>query len=94
MRINDILTQGEILAQLAEESSELAHAALKLRRALEGKNPTPVSIREASDALVEEIADVIVVENQLLGLNWDEVDTMCRKKMARWEDRLMQHKDR
>lgn len=94
MRINDILTQGEILAQLAEESSELAHAALKLRRALEGKNPTQVGIREASDSLVEEIADVIVAENQLLGLNWDEVDTICKKKLARWKERLMQNKER
>ena len=92
MRINDILTQGEILAQLAEEGAELAHAALKLRRALDGNNPTPVGIRDASDALVEEIADVIVVENQLLGLNWDEVDSLCRKKLARWEQRLAETK--
>lgn len=32
-KISDILPKTEILAQLAEEASELAQAALKLRRA-------------------------------------------------------------
>ena len=44
MKINEILDKTEILAQLAEESSELAQAALKLRRAIDGKNPTPKSV--------------------------------------------------
>ncbi len=35
-KISDILPDTEILAQLAEEASELAQAALKLRRALDG----------------------------------------------------------
>lgn len=35
-KISDILPKTEILAQLAEEASELAQAALKLRRALDG----------------------------------------------------------
>lgn len=34
-KISDILPKTEILAQLAEEASELAQAALKLRRALD-----------------------------------------------------------
>ena len=32
-KVSDILSETEILAQLAEEASELAQAALKLRRA-------------------------------------------------------------
>lgn len=32
--VSDILPKTEILAQLAEEASELAQAALKLRRAI------------------------------------------------------------
>lgn len=40
-KVSDILPKTEILAQLAEEASELAQAALKLRRALDGTNPTP-----------------------------------------------------
>lgn len=88
-RVNDVLPQTEILAQLAEEAAELGHAALKLRRALGVTgNPTPVSIREASDRLVEEIADVIVCENQVLGLSWEEVDRLCREKLARWKERI------
>lgn len=88
-RVNDVLPQAEILAQLAEEAAELSHAALKLRRALGVTgNPTPVSIREASDRLVEEIADVIVCENQVLGLSWEEVDRLCREKLARWKERI------
>ena len=34
-KVSDILPKMEILAQLAEEASELAQAALKLRRALD-----------------------------------------------------------
>ncbi len=42
--IKEHLPKAEILCQLAEEASELAQAALKLRRALDGTNPTPVTI--------------------------------------------------
>lgn len=35
-KVSDILPETEILAQLAEEASELEQAALKLRRALDG----------------------------------------------------------
>ena len=45
-KVSDILPKTEILAQLAEEASELAQAALKLRRALDGTNPTPKSVAE------------------------------------------------
>lgn len=45
-KVSDILPKTEILAQLAEEASELAQAALKLRRAINGKNTTPRSISE------------------------------------------------
>lgn len=54
----DYLPREEILAQLAEEASELAQAALKLRRALDGTNPTPKSVAECEENLLEEWADV------------------------------------
>lgn len=57
-KVSDILPKTEILAQLAEEASELAQAALKLRRALDGTNPTPKSVAECEANLTEEIADV------------------------------------
>ena len=59
-KIQDILPMTEILAQLAEESSELAQAALKLRRALDGTNPTPKSVEECLENIQEEMADVFV----------------------------------
>jgi hypothetical protein len=45
-KIIDHLSQGEILAQMAEELAETAQAALKLRRALDDLNPTPKTIPE------------------------------------------------
>ena len=69
-KISDILPKTEILAQLAEEASELAQlaeeaselaqAALKLRRALDGTNPTPKSVEECEENLLEELADIKV----------------------------------
>ena len=58
-KIYEILGESELLAQLAEEAAELAQAALKLRRALDGTNPTPKSVSECRDALKEEYTDVI-----------------------------------
>lgn len=56
-KVSDILPKTEILAQLAEEASEPAQAALKLRRALDGTNPTPKSVAECEANLMEELAD-------------------------------------
>ena len=57
-KIKQHIPQDELLAQLAEECAELSQAALKLRRALTGINPTPVTADEARWNLVEEVADV------------------------------------
>lgn len=88
--INDRVQQPEILAQLAEEATELAHAALKLRRVLDGANPTDVGLEEAVANLVEEYADV--------ELCWELVDVqytrskyledLMEHKAERWVDRL------
>ena len=42
-KIRDYLSDAEIVAQLAEEASELTQSALKLRRVLDGTNPTLVA---------------------------------------------------
>lgn len=52
------LSEGDILCQIAEEASELAKAALKLKRAIEGTNPTPVTKKEAWENLMEEHSDI------------------------------------
>ena len=45
-KIRDYLSDAEIVAQLAEEASELTQAALKLRRVLDGTNPTLVVLKK------------------------------------------------
>ena len=52
------LPVNELLCGLAEECSELAQAALKLRRAYDQTNPTPVDPDDAYEKLCEEVADV------------------------------------
>ena len=89
MEIRDILPETEILAQLAEEAAELAQAALKLRRVLDGTNPTPVPEGAARDNLMEEYGDVLNCMEQLLtapDLAW--CDDMRGRKKQRWKVRL------
>lgn len=45
-KIRDYLSDAEIVAQLAEEASELTQTALKLRRVLDGTNPTLVVLKK------------------------------------------------
>ena len=85
----------ELLAQLAEEAAELAQAALKLRRALDGTNWTPKTLEDCKAALEEEIADV---EGVLLALDYstplvdyDRVHGIQGAKMSRWAARLEEH---
>ena len=56
-----VVSRRDKLVQLAEECCELGQAALKLTRALEPTgSPTPVSPEEAEQALLEEVADVLL----------------------------------
>lgn len=77
----------ELLAGLAEECSELAQAALKLRRVFDQTNPTPTTEEEAIDHLYEEIADVKIYIS-VLDVNNKEIDNIIQKKMERWSKRL------
>ena len=88
-KIKQRLPQDELLAQLAEECAELSQAALKLRRALTGINPTPVTADEARWNLVEEVADVYNVLGLLLdAADNAEIYSIIRRKKARWLNRL------
>lgn len=78
MGIRDLLPESEVLAQLAEEAAELSQAALKLRRALDGKNPTPKSVSECRDALREEYTDVLQC-----GI---ELNLVANEKQILWKD--------
>lgn len=88
-KIKQHLPQDELLAQLAEECAELSQAALKLRRALTGINPTPVAADEARRNLVEEVADVYNVLGLLLDAEDNaEIYSIIRRKKERWLKRL------
>lgn len=83
--IRDKVGEAELLAQLAEKAAELAQAALKLRRALDGKNPTPKTIEECRENLNEEFADVAICASAL------RIDTQWKRmepKINRWYERL------
>lgn len=98
-KVSDILPKTEILAQLAEEASELAQAALKLRRALDGTNPTPKNVAECEANLMEEFADISNAVDVLCDA-WfgDSLDSECEfwnaereiedTKYKRWLSRL------
>ena len=88
-RVKDYLTQAELLCQLAEESAELAQAALKERRTFDDDNPTPVSYTDAHANLLEEVADVYVSLGELLSLaDWETVAHTRAEKENRWMQRL------
>ena len=85
--IEEKVSLTERLAGLAEEASELAQAALKYRRALDGKNPTPVDEDLAHERLLEEIADVLLYIDTL-HINEQYVSDIKVRKLRRWIERL------
>lgn len=74
-----------LLDQLAEEATELAHAALKASRIMRGENPTPVTLRDAEAMVTEEWTDLCLVAD-VIGLSLDE--DVYDGKLNRWENRL------
>lgn len=79
----------EVLSKLVRASSLLSKAALKLRRALDGTNPTPKTEEEARADLIEEAADVYNVLGLLLdATDQAEIYGIIQKKKARWIGRL------
>lgn len=88
MRIEETPEVVRIL-QLAEESSELSHASMKLARIQMGYSPTPVSEHEAQIRLKEEVADILVCLDALgISVNDPVIRSMRRKKWWRWQERL------
>lgn len=70
--IADELGKEEILCQLSEECSELSQACLKYRRMTKGL--TPKTEKETFYNLLEELADVLLIIEQVIYLFSDEVD--------------------
>ena len=83
------LSVPELLCQLSEEASELAKAALKLRRAITGDNPTPVTPEQARKDLLEEVADVFLCLRTLeIPLDPAAYYKTMNAKDNRWSERL------
>lgn len=93
--IRRTLPKTELLAQLAEEASELAQAALKLRRVMDGRNVTPTTEDEAIGTLFEETGDVALCL-ATLNLVCAEIaldNDYITKKLTRWVTRLRGKKE-
>lgn len=86
--VREQLSPADQFGQVAEEAVELAHAAMKMQRILNGTNPTPVTEKEAMGKVMEEICDLY---NALEVLKLDvslKYEGIRKKKMARWVERI------
>lgn len=81
-----------LYAQLAEEANELAQAALKMYRIIDGRNPPRCRLSEARANLLEEIADVINCL-QMLSISPNALDYQetIRQKIIRWAAHLREN---
>nr|DAQ85481.1 MAG TPA: triphosphate pyrophosphohydrolase [Caudoviricetes sp.] len=87
--IRDHLSEEDILCQLAEEAAEVSQAALKLRRAITRTNPTPIDAETAKNKLLEEIADVVITLDVMMGdADWNVIWAFSVRKLDRWVERL------
>ena len=71
---------------LAEECTELAHAALKMARIIRGENPTPKTREEAEGKLLEEVTDVAICASELkLQFDPDLWERKINRFQHRWK---------
>ena len=88
--------KGEaILEQLIEEAGELIQASAKRLRIMRGTNPTPITYKENTESLQEEIADVqLCIDLVIQAMNYDNTETQKnieltkQRKLSRWLERL------
>lgn len=90
--IVDYIGNPAVLEQLAEECTDLAHAALKLSRILRDENPTPATSEEMVEVLTEEVADVLVcIDAACAGQVCSISKAQMENKRKRWESRIREH---
>lgn len=85
------LSKAALLEQVAEECTELGHAALKLARKYRNENPTPVTEEEAYANLKEEWADMLpsmTVLDHYYNMDCNELKGIMDNKYTRWNQRL------
>lgn len=89
--IMDKIGEPAVLEQLSEECAELAHAALKMSRALRGENPTPLTKDACLVRMLEEMADVYVVLDEWLRNKPPgyicQINEVMEAKEKRWYER-------
>lgn len=93
--IFDTFGRDEILAQAAEEATELAQALLKLRRAYLGT--TPVSVEDALEHVSEENNDLTLCMDVLMACNDDPIGDrgfIRYDKLQRWVERAKEYEKR
>lgn len=87
--IRGVLTDRELLEQLAEECAELGQAALKYIRALGiSNNPTPIPEEEAEDNLYQEAMDVLLCLHMIYPDDSDFKSEYYKGKIQRWATRI------
>lgn len=89
--IPDFLPVSELLLMLAEEATELAQAAMKVRRCIDDLNPTRMTYTEAVTQLNEEWADVLLSKRQIPLINDEFVYQVMQYKHKRWLEHLKEH---
>ena len=94
--VNNI-SELAVLTALAEEASELSKAAMKYARA-KGllDNPTPISVEQAENDLIEEYNDLLIcvgVLNKMPSLTICVDMDLRMRKCRRWAERIKMQKD-
>ena len=94
--ISKNISELAVLMALAEEASELSKAAMKVARA-KGllDNPTPISVEQAEDDLIEEYNDLLIcvgVLNKMPSLTICVDVDLRKRKCSRWAERIKSYK--
>ena len=95
--ISKNISELAVLMALAEEASELSKAAMKYARA-KGllDNPTPISVEQAENDLIEEYNDLLIcvgVLNKMPSLTICVDVDLRKRKCRRWAERIKRQKD-
>lgn len=83
-------SEETLLEQLIEEAGELVQAAAKRLRIKRGESPTPVTIEQNKEDLIEELADVSLCARAVMNklhIN-SKVMLIQDEKEDRWTERL------
>lgn len=94
-KIYEKIGRKAVLEQAIEEAGEFIACAAKHLRIMRGTNPTPISLSDNKNNLLEETADirlcldlVILALNDDLGSTLNEIANIADKKTTRWLNRL------